>query len=52
MVDLLIENGADINDMDKNGYTPLLIASWYGNEEVVKKLIDNRANIDYSEYSE
>lgn len=50
IVELLIENGADINSKVTNGahtgYTPLMFASWFGNKEIVELLIKNRADLN------
>ncbi len=35
-----------VNKADKDGVTPLHIAAFEGNENIVKKLIDARANIN------
>ena len=44
IVKLLIDNGADIDVQDKNGWTPLMIASMNANFEVVKTLTKEGAN--------
>ncbi|MFC2130519.1 ankyrin repeat domain-containing protein, partial [Bacteroidota bacterium] len=41
----LIEKGANIEATNKNGSTPLLTASYYGNLDMVKYLISNNADI-------
>jgi len=40
----LIENGANVNAIDKNGTTPLMFACWKGNYETAKLLIEHKAN--------
>lgn len=35
MVQFLVEEGADIDQMDKNGRTPLDLAAFYGDAETV-----------------
>jgi len=55
IIRLLIEKGADLNIVDKKGYTPLIYASChFCNYEMTKLLIDNNANvnhIDNNDYS-
>ena len=46
---LLIENGADLNKVDKWGWTPLMMASHQGYEDIVKLLVDNGADIDVAD---
>jgi Ankyrin repeats (3 copies) len=41
----LITQGANVNKVDKNGYTPLFIAVENGNLEAVKALIDAGADV-------
>ena len=42
----LIENLADVNALNKNGYTALMFASLNGHTDIVKLLIEKGANID------
>ena len=42
----LIAEGANVNEPDQNGFTPLQHAAKYGNETAVKLLIDSGANIE------
>jgi ankyrin repeat protein len=42
----LISEGADANVSDKNGLTPLILASGYGDVEAIKLLIAARADIN------
>jgi hypothetical protein len=46
VVKLLIEHGANVNEKDNNGKTPLLIACRWNNYDIVKILLEHRANID------
>lgn len=42
----LIESGVDVNVRDMKGYTPLLISSELGNDELSKLLINNGADVN------
>jgi len=42
----LINEGADINEQDSKGYTPLMYAVWSGKTETVKTLIHKGADIN------
>lgn len=42
-MNLLIQNGASINDKNNVGMTPLMFASMKGSEDIVKKLIEHKA---------
>ena len=46
LINQLIENGADVNTKDDNGWTPLHWAAFRGHEGVVKLLINNKASVD------
>ena len=45
-VEDLIDKGADINAMDNNGNTGLILVSWLGYKEIVELLINKGANIN------
>lgn len=42
----LIHYGSDVNEVDDDGQTPLMIAANSGNIQVVKKLLEHHANVD------
>eukprot|EP00029_Vermamoeba_vermiformis_P014450 TRINITY_DN956_c0_g1_i1.p1 TRINITY_DN956_c0_g1~~TRINITY_DN956_c0_g1_i1.p1 ORF type:complete len:375 (-),score=52.82 TRINITY_DN956_c0_g1_i1:103-1227(-) len=42
---LLVENKADVNHREKDGWTPFLLACAYGSVDVVKLLVENGANV-------
>jgi ankyrin repeat protein len=46
LVKLLIENGADVDDRDVQGYTPLLLAIQAGHTDIAKVLIANGADVN------
>ena len=43
----LFEKGVDINQLDDDGWTPLIMASRYGSQEVVKFLLDVGADFNF-----
>ena len=43
---LLLEHGADVNTRRRNHWTPLHVASYYGNLEVVRLLLDHGADLE------
>ena len=45
-IKLLINNNMDINQFDKDGYTPLYIACMFGYLEIVRLLLDHGASIN------
>ena len=45
-IKLLLDNGADVNTKNKDGWTPIYPASWKGHAETVKLLIDHGANVN------
>jgi len=42
----LIKAGADVNAKDKDGFTPLMIASMYGHIDCIRELIKAGANVN------
>ncbi len=48
-IEALIKNGAKVDLPDKDGITPLLQASYYGDVNLVKFLLKNGANIDLAD---
>lgn len=46
----LLDNKADVNSSDNDGYTPLHLASWYGHEVVVQTLLENNASVDVQDF--
>lgn len=44
LVESIIQQGADVNARDQNGYTPLQLASQFGRNETVKILLKHDAN--------
>ncbi len=41
----LVDMGADVNEMSKNGMTPLMYAARYNKVDILKLLIENGANV-------
>jgi len=50
IVDILLENGVDIDRRDEYGSTVLMEASYYGKVELVRVLIERGANINIKDY--
>ncbi len=46
MVKLLVDKGADINAVDKCGWTPLIFAASQGHQDVLRRLLDKGADIN------
>jgi ankyrin repeat protein len=42
----LVEKGIDVNAADKNGNTPLMLASALGEVDMINLLIENGANVN------
>ena len=49
IVALLLENGADPNQKDVHGWTPLHRAALWGHVEIARLLIENGANVNASD---
>jgi methionyl-tRNA formyltransferase len=45
-----LANGADVNQRNGKGWTPLIVASFNGAESVIKILLENDADIDIPNY--
>ena len=52
VVDLLIENRADVNKKNAKDYTPLLIAVDEDKPEMCKKLCEKGANLEFKYHNE
>jgi ankyrin repeat protein len=52
LVEMLIEKGADVDDRDVHGYTPLILAIQAGNTDIAKVLINNGADVNASAASD
>ena len=46
MVELLLENGAQVDLQGGKGWSALMHASWSGHSEVVQLLLDKGAQVD------
>lgn len=42
----LVSKGSDVNARNKDGYTVLTVASWYGHKEIVELLIESGADVN------
>ncbi|WP_353285322.1 ankyrin repeat domain-containing protein [Wolbachia endosymbiont (group A) of Beris morrisii] len=51
VIQLFLMRGASINEADKNGETPLHLASWGGHLDTLQHLINNGANISTKDSS-
>jgi ankyrin repeat protein len=45
----LVEYGANVNAADNNGVTALIVATLYGDSEVVKVIMGAGANVTHAE---
>lgn len=45
LVKKLVDMGADVNEVSKNGMTPLMYAARYNKVDILKLLIENGANV-------
>ena len=45
-VENLIDGGADVNVQDRDGYTPLIWAAFFGHVEILENLMVNAATIN------
>ncbi len=50
MIDLLINNGAKLEDINNNGATPLILACYHFNTQVIKHLVDKNANVNATDF--
>ena len=48
MVQILLQYGHDVDQMDAVGFSALHLASYFGNTAVIDVLLRNRANINHS----
>ena len=44
---ILKKNSKEVNSINSDGYSPLILASYRGNNEIAKMLIENGADINY-----
>lgn len=49
VVGCLIDNGANVNETDKNGVTPLIEACYLGYSRTVKLLLENGADVNFKD---
>ncbi len=48
LTELLKTNPKAVNAVDKNGFSPLILAAYRGNNEVAKLLVENGSDINYN----
>ena len=46
IVEILLENGADVNVKNRDNWTALMWASWNGYKEIVEILLENGADVN------
>lgn len=44
VVELLLKAGADVNSMRPDGITPIYVSSFHGEKEIVRLLLEHKAN--------
>ena len=49
LVTLLLDNGANPNQSDRDNMTPLLIAAFEGKAAVCEILLENQADVDHTD---
>merc|ERR1719510_675057 len=49
VVQLLLDNNADIDHRDSNVKTALMFAAWKGHKDVIQVLLDNGANVNHQD---
>ncbi|AEM23266.1 ankyrin repeat-containing protein [Brachyspira intermedia PWS/A] len=50
IINMLLENGADINYTNDSDMTPLIYAAYKGNTNIINTLLENGADINYTNY--
>ena len=49
-VEFMLKNGADPNKQDKSGKTPLMMACYWNDTEIISLLLDYKANMDIKSF--
>jgi uncharacterized protein len=47
----LVARGADVNAVDDDGETPLMLAAEHGDSDLVSALLDNRADLNRKDHT-
>lgn len=47
---LLVNHGTEMNIQDKNGNTPIILAAKFCSVDIIRKMIENGAEVKYKEY--